>query len=228
MRRKFQGNRYTKTTKVGNNVVSYLIGENVTSTTSSNNAGTPDSASKTKLSNSDDAYYSAEHENGDLGYILVDVSILESIFSDYLCCKLCGEPVTLKELSARNGLANKLIVSCVNCNFSNPLYISKKCKGDLFESDVRILYGMPAIGKGPTPAKLLCGILDLPQPPSGMNKYTGVIGTAEKTAATASMKTAAEEAIQLNDGDKNIPVAFDGTWQKRGHASKTLQSQRQV
>ncbi|KAJ8874900.1 hypothetical protein PR048_022790 [Dryococelus australis] len=194
MKRKFRGNRYTKTAEFGNNVVSGLNGENVTPATSSNNAGTPDSASKTKLSNSDDVYSSAEHEN---------------------------EPVTLKEeLSTRNGIATKLIVLGVNCNCSNPFYKSKKCKGDLFESNVRFVYGMRAIGKGPTAAKLLCGILDLPQPLSGMNKYTEVIGIAVGTVAEASMKTAAEEAIQLNDGDKNIPVAFYGTWQKRGHTSK--------
>ncbi|KAJ8872419.1 hypothetical protein PR048_026023 [Dryococelus australis] len=152
-----------------------------------------------------DSYSSAGHGNGNLGYILVDFSILEKNFSDYSCCNLCGEPVTLKEeLSARNGLATKLVVLCVNCDFSNPFYTSKKCKGNLFDSNVRFVYGMRAIGK----ASLW------------MNKYTEVIGTAVKTVATASMKTAAEEAIQLNDGDKNIPVAFDGPWKKRGHASK--------
>ncbi|KAJ8866398.1 hypothetical protein PR048_032241 [Dryococelus australis] len=37
------------------------------------------------------------------------------------------------------------------------------------------------------------------------------------------MKTAAEEAIQINDGGgggNNIAVAYDDTWQKRGHTSK--------
>ncbi|KAJ8876629.1 hypothetical protein PR048_021074 [Dryococelus australis] len=150
-----------------------------------NHAGSLDSASKTKLSNSDDAYSSVEHGNCDLFYILVDFSILETIFSDYLCCNLCGEPVTLKEeLSARSGLATKSIVLCVNFNFSNPFYISKKRKGDLFESDVRFVYGMRAIGKGPTAAKLLSGILNLPQPPSKMNKYTEIIGTAVETHLT--------------------------------------------
>lgn len=33
------------------------------------------------------------------------------------------------------------------------------------------------------------------------------------------MKRAAEEAIELNDGDRDIPVARDGSWQKRGHTS---------
>ncbi|KAJ8865606.1 hypothetical protein PR048_033126, partial [Dryococelus australis] len=72
---------------------------------------------------------------------------------------------------------------------------------------------MRAIGKGLTASKLLCGILDLPQPPSRINKYTELIRTAVEMVATVSMKTAAEEAIQLNDEDKNVPVAFDGTWQ---------------
>ncbi|KAJ8888625.1 hypothetical protein PR048_008117 [Dryococelus australis] len=184
IKRKFRGNRYTKTAEVCNNVVSDLNCENVTSATSSNNAGTPDSTSKTKLSSSDDAYSSAEHEN---------------------------EPATLKEeLFARNGLVTKLIVLYVNCNFSNTFYTTKKCKGDLFESNVRFVYDTRAIAKGPTAAKLLCGILDLPQPPPRMNKYTEVIGTAVETVPTASVETAAEEAVQLNDGDKNIPLAFDG------------------
>ncbi|KAJ8879951.1 hypothetical protein PR048_020572, partial [Dryococelus australis] len=77
------------------------------------------------------------------------------------------------------------IVLCANCHFSNSFYTSKKCKGYLFESSVRFVYGMRAIGK-------------------------------------ASVKTAAEVAVQLNDGDNNIAVAFDGTWHKRGHTSENV------
>ncbi|KAJ8881150.1 hypothetical protein PR048_017623 [Dryococelus australis] len=138
-------------------MVSDPNGENVTSASFSNNAGIPDNAFKTKLSNGDNAYSSDEDENCDIDFI---------------------------------------------------------------PSNARFAYGMRAIDKGHTAAELLCGILDLPQPPCRMNKYAEVIGTSLETVATASMEIAAEEAIQLNDGDKNIPVAFGGTWQKRGHTSK--------
>lgn len=33
------------------------------------------------------------------------------------------------------------------------------------------------------------------------------------------MKRAAEDTVELNDGDRDIPVALDRSWQKRGHTS---------
>lgn len=33
------------------------------------------------------------------------------------------------------------------------------------------------------------------------------------------MRVAAQEAVELNEGDRDITAIFDGSWQKRGHSS---------
>lgn len=40
-----------------------------------------------------------------------------------------------------------------------------------------------------------------------------------KQVSEASMRKAADEAVDANDGINEIAAAFDGTWQKRGHTS---------
>ncbi|GFU26992.1 uncharacterized protein TNCV_1151571 [Trichonephila clavipes] len=37
--------------------------------------------------------------------------------------------------------------------------------------------------------------------------------------AKVSMALAAAETLSFNNGNPNVPVAIDGTWQKRGHTS---------
>ena len=73
------------------------------------------------------------------------------------------------------------------------------------------------LGKG----DMLCGILNLPSPPSKFENYNYAIGSAVEDIALQSMKAAVEEAVVENasDNPRDLSVAFDGTWQKRGHTS---------
>lgn len=43
-----------------------------------------------------------------------------------------------------------------------------------------------------------------------------------KQVSEASMRKAADEAVDANDGINKIAASFDGRWQKRGHTSMTL------
>lgn len=61
--------------------------------------------------------------------------------------------------------------------------------------------------------------MNLAPPSTKFTKYTAKLSRAAIEVSEASMRNAAVEAIQLNDGDNNIAAAFDGTWQKRGHTS---------
>lgn len=58
-----------------------------------------------------------------------------------------------------------------------------------------------------------------PKPPTKFCKYRRELLTHVEAAAKESMRRAAEEAVQLNEGSRDIPAAFDGSWQKRGHTS---------
>ncbi|GFS86827.1 uncharacterized protein TNCV_2407881 [Trichonephila clavipes] len=46
------------------------------------------------------------------------------------------------------------------------------------------------------------------------------IGIALETVSSRSMVNSVNEAVIENEHNKNIAIALDGTWQKRGHTSK--------
>ncbi|GFW53400.1 integrase catalytic domain-containing protein [Trichonephila clavipes] len=63
-----------------------------------------------------------------------------------------------------------------------------------------------------------CGVMDLPTPSQRLNEKESGLDTAIKTVATVSMQIVAKKAKDVS-GHSDIPVAIDGTWQKRGHTS---------
>ncbi|XP_054279210.1 uncharacterized protein LOC128997596 [Macrosteles quadrilineatus] len=67
---------------------------------------------------------------------------------------------------------------------------------------------------------MLCAMLNLPPPNLARAKHTKVVSACLELVAEESMQRATKEAVQQNDGDSDISVAFDGTWQRRGFKSK--------
>ncbi|GFY11858.1 uncharacterized protein TNCV_4973581 [Trichonephila clavipes] len=61
--------------------------------------------------------------------------------------------------------------------------------------------------------------MNLPQPPTRFSPYGERILNAAKLVYEDSIQNTAKEAICENEGNKNIAVAVDGTWQKRGYTS---------
>ncbi|GFU72404.1 uncharacterized protein TNCV_933551 [Trichonephila clavipes] len=122
-----------------------------------------------------------------------------------LCCKYCcsSEKIELREdLKSRRDPAVSLEIICHNCGESTSTMsskISNKCYG----VNLRLTYGMRAIGKGGAAARIFCGLMNLPPP----------------TAKEYSINAAVHEAVIANDNNSNIAVAVDGTWHKRGYSS---------
>ncbi|GFX71216.1 uncharacterized protein TNCV_3409861 [Trichonephila clavipes] len=73
--------------------------------------------------------------------------------------------------------------------------------------------------KGAEAGRMFCGVMNLPQPPTRFSPYGKRILNAAKLVYEDSIQNAAKEAICENEGNKNIAVAVDGTWQKRGYTS---------
>lgn len=61
--------------------------------------------------------------------------------------------------------------------------------------------------------------MNLPSPPTKCLPYSDRLGSATEDVCFQSMRDAVEEAVVVNDGSRDISVAIDGTWQKRGHTS---------
>ncbi|GFS92476.1 uncharacterized protein TNCV_1159641 [Trichonephila clavipes] len=78
---------------------------------------------------------------------------------------------------------------------------------------------MRSIGKGAEAGRMFCGVMNLPQPPTRFSPYGKRILNAAKLVYENSIQNAEKEAICENEGNKNIAVAVDGTWHKRGYTS---------
>ncbi|GFT77087.1 reverse transcriptase domain-containing protein, partial [Nephila pilipes] len=84
----------------------------------------------------------------------------------------------------------------------------------------RLVYAMRCIGKGAESAVMFCGIMNLPPPPTKFTKFNNNLLQAARETCEASMAEAVHEAVEENEGGRDIAVAVDGSWQKRGFSSK--------
>ncbi|GFY18833.1 uncharacterized protein TNCV_3875211 [Trichonephila clavipes] len=79
---------------------------------------------------------------------------------------------------------------------------------------------MRCIGKGAESARMFCGIMNLPPPPTKFSKYNHILLQATRETCEHSMAEAVREAVDENDGKRDLAVAVDGSWQKCGFSSK--------
>ncbi|GFT02784.1 DUF1758 domain-containing protein [Trichonephila clavipes] len=99
--------------------------------------------------------------------------------------------------------------------------VGKKCdSSENYELNTRLVYAMRCIGKGAESARMFCGIMNLPPPPTKFSKYNHILLQATRETCEHSMAEAVREAVDENDGKRDLAVAVDGSWQKRGFSSK--------
>ncbi|GFX61561.1 uncharacterized protein TNCV_2745361 [Trichonephila clavipes] len=89
----------------------------------------------------------------------------------------------------------------------------------VYDINVRLAYGLRCIGKGSSAAKTFCAVMNLPPPPAKFERYNGILLESLSKVSDASMKKAVEETVEMNNGNRDITAAFDGSWKKRGHTS---------
>lgn len=186
---------------------------------------TPKTSSSRKYKvESNFSYYSNKTET--LEYDIVDLNLLFSAFGELAVCKNCHHKLSF-EKRAIEGLATQVHIFCSNCNeidkaFDNCCKIEQTLDGkqeNFYDINLRLVNGLRSIGKGQTAGQILCGVLNLPPPPSKYSKYEYCLSAATETLCKESMKTAVEQAVSLNDGVRDLCVAVDGSWQRRGHCS---------
>ncbi|GFY04785.1 uncharacterized protein TNCV_420391 [Trichonephila clavipes] len=78
----------------------------------------------------------------------------------------------------------------------------------------------PSASKGAESARMFCGIMNLPPPPTKFSKYNHILLQATRETCEHSMAEAVREAVDENYGKRDLAVAVDGSWQKRGFSSK--------
>ncbi|GFU86685.1 uncharacterized protein TNCV_2881051 [Trichonephila clavipes] len=121
------------------------------------------------------------------------------------------EKIELREdLKSRRGLAVSLEIICHNCGESTST-MSSKISNKCYDVNLRLTYGMRAIGKGGAAARIFCGLMNLPPPPAKFERHNSLFLNVLKTISEDSMNTAVHEAVIANDNNSNIAVAMDGT-----------------
>ncbi|GFV56361.1 uncharacterized protein TNCV_3123571 [Trichonephila clavipes] len=110
------------------------------------------------------------------GNIIVELDLLSSLMKNLLCCKYCcsSEKIELREdLKIPRGLAVSLEIICHNCGESKSTMsskISNKCN----DVNLKLTYGMRAIGKGGAAARIFCGLRNLPPPPVKFERHNSL------------------------------------------------------
>lgn len=182
------------------------------------------SASHIKLTPNLDKYDS--YSISDCTNIIISSEILKKIVSEVAVCRDCGSDLSLS-LGKNVGLAAEIMFECEGCDRRKKYYTSSKVslvqehgkKYVAYDVNLRYVYGMRCIGKGQTGGMILAGIMNLPTPPTRYIKYNKLIGKYVKDVCLQSMTSALDEAVKKNDDSRDICIALDGSWQKRGHTS---------
>lgn len=151
---------------------------------------------------------------------IVNLNIIQDLLGKIAVCLHCGEKLTLLA-SDRVGLGFKLKIMCSNCNESEECPSSPVISSGKAEVNLRLAYAFRCIGVGEQGARAFCAVMNMNPPPS-FKYYSKALSNATKEVCSAAMKSAAAEAVEVeNDGEsRDISIALDGTWQKRGHVSQ--------
>lgn len=188
------------------------------------------SSSKVKLGDNFDTYMS---NTSSFQYEIIDIEQLNLVLGDLAVCKFCQHKIQISKKSIV-GLATQFTVSCSNCEQGKKSFVNSENvssitnmldKTDsprpitLYDINLRLVYGLRVVGKGHTAAKSLCGILNLPPPPTMYAKHEAYLCLICEDLCKASMKSAVEDDILINENVRDLCVALDGSWQKRGHTS---------
>ena len=171
---------------------------------------------------------------------IINSELLAASLESAAICGHCKHPKSSLKLyenpHVRKGLVESLSWQCTLCHHSTDFSTGKRCgeNKNVYDTNLRSVYASQTMGR----AGLVnfCSIMDLAPPvnKAPYNKIQNELDTTLNKQAETVMKEAASrvilkvceddpDSIELNEkGEQvaNIAVTVDGTWQKRGHASK--------
>ncbi|GFX90881.1 uncharacterized protein TNCV_3167121 [Trichonephila clavipes] len=129
----------------------------------------------------------------------------------------CGES---NSTVPKNSADEKIVLMVQSFVLMKLNHLPKCDSSENYELNTRLVYAMRCIGKGAESARMFCGIMNLPPPPTKFSKYNHILLQATRETCEHSMAEAVREAVDENDGKRDLAVAVDGSWQKRGFSSK--------
>lgn len=175
------------------------------------------SSSSKKLSCNLNAYQQyIDNTSSDECYDLVSMSNIQNLFSQVAVCTKCHGHLSVFA-DNRLGLSVKIHVKCLSCGFE----VSERNSPTVNRTaavNLRLVYAFRCIGKGEVCARNFCGLMNLPNPPE-FKLYTKTLLDAVKEVSVESMRKTVEQCVE-ETGSRDITGIFDGSWQRRGHASQ--------
>ena len=151
------------------------------------------------------------------GYRFIDIDSLVKFMNAFMCPS-CLEECGFEMTESRFGVSSKMSFICKGCKQD---FLLNHCKENL---NLRFQMAMYSIGCHYEQGKKFLGNMNMPPPVSvtRSNYFKSKIHTAtEKVANNCMNKAAAElKTSQCTDGDNDVTVSCDGTWQRRGFISK--------
>ncbi|XP_012945262.1 uncharacterized protein LOC106013609 [Aplysia californica] len=175
-----------------------------------NNSGSPDQEVSTLLPST-----------------IVELETLKPLFSGLLCPTCCSPSLSLESNEHRNsGLAISLVVKCESCGDQLSSTMTSSKSGSVFDVNRRAVAAACATGMGHAGLSNFSEIMNVP---SLHHKTFAVHTTAISDKCSIFSRDIlkksvqkVKEAYQEQTSDvKDIHVSFDGSWQKRGHTSKS-------
>lgn len=117
-----------------------------------------------KLGNTKESY---SNYNNTKEYVIIDVDLQNLALSQTFLCSNCRSLRMEIRVDNNVGLTSNLEIFCNYYKYSHVFCTSErlKTKPQVFDINVRIVYGLRAVAKGCEAAKTLCGLLNLPSPP---------------------------------------------------------------
>ncbi|GFT50202.1 uncharacterized protein TNCV_3622571 [Trichonephila clavipes] len=185
------------------------------------------SSSKSKLGKFNDEYVPFLDSSENFCEI-IDIPLFSSVLKQHVLCVKCKKQgIDIKFGRQIQGLATELLICCEFCGLIQPLLntrftntVVNKKDTKMYEVNTRLAYAMRSVGKGEAAAKVFCGVMNLPPPPKRFYESLHALNNATEKVAKVSMALAAAETLSFNNGNPNVPVAIDGTWQKGPYFSQ--------
>ncbi|GFT59315.1 uncharacterized protein TNCV_3892421 [Trichonephila clavipes] len=153
--------------------------------------------------------------------IVIGLNIISELLKSMARCKYCNKcdsRIITEDARSRRRLCVSLTLQCTFWGQAFTSMSSNSTNG-VYDIIVRLAYGLRCIGKGSSAAKIFCAVMNLPPPPAKFQRYNGILLENLSKVSDASMKKAVEETVEMNNSNRDITVAFDGSWQNRGHTS---------
>lgn len=175
----------------------------------------------------------SDNNRPDHGFVLIDSRVLCEYLDEHAVCSSCSGPIhTRPDFSNSKGFAVPFNGHCAHCHTESTLFTSSNKQSSnnaarnedkwfhsSYEINLRMVMFIREIGKGHSALNTFSKIVNT----TGITStaYDGLftkLYNACKNTAENSMQCAATEVRE--EIGRDIMVSVDGTWQRRGHASR--------